>query len=77
MIDFNLAGGETGMDLAGWMREQPALQHTVRISYSGSDVRSRLSDKYLYHHIVTKPVPLATLLEEILYTRQQSAVQYT
>lgn len=68
LLDFNVVGDETGIDLALWMREQPALQHTLRISYSASDpvmLQIKLPDTTLYHRIITKPVPLMKLIEQV------------
>lgn len=78
LLDFNLVGSETGLELALWMREQPLLYHTLRISYSGSDsaaLRAQLPDDRVYHAIVTKPVPLATLIEHIARVIEANRVQ--
>src|SRR5215218_9102076 len=38
VIDYNLVGERTGLDLALEMRKQPHLRHIKRVSYSSMDV---------------------------------------
>jgi CheY-like chemotaxis protein len=68
LIDNDLFGKETGMDLAHWMREQPNLTNTLRISFSGSDpelLKNRWSDEQLFHAIISKPTRLESLVEQL------------
>lgn len=68
LLDNNLTGEETGLDIALWMREQPALAKTLRISYSGSDMntlRARCPDDSVFHAMLFKPIPLPTLIETL------------
>lgn len=74
LLDNALIGAETGTDLALWMREQPQLQNTLRISYSGSDpaaIRARLPDDQVFHALIVKPLPLAALVQQLALLLQQ------
>ncbi len=68
LIDYNIVGEETGLDLALWMRSQSTLSHILRILYSGSDmanVRAKLPDSDVFHQMIAKPAPLAVLIQQI------------
>lgn len=68
LLDNVLIGEESGLDLALWMREQPHLQHTIRISYSGSDLtmlQARCPDDTVFHGWIIKPVPLTHLIDQL------------
>ncbi|NJP07364.1 MAG: response regulator [Chloroflexaceae bacterium] len=68
LLDQHIAGGETGVQLALWMREQPGLHQTLRISYSGSDpdeLRNQCPDNQVFHAIITKPIPIPHLVEAL------------
>lgn len=68
LLDYNLTGDETGLDIALWMREQPALLHTRRILYSASDfnaVRELCPDAEVFHAMIPKPVSLPFLIDKL------------
>jgi hypothetical protein len=67
-MDHRLVGNETSLDLALWMRAQPGLQRTVRISSSDTDpatLRQGWPDAQAFHQVVSKPTSLRVLLEHI------------
>lgn len=69
LIDHRLVGNETGLDIALWMREQPELRQTMRISYSGTDLatlRANWPDEQVFHRVVSKPAALHILVETIV-----------
>jgi CheY-like chemotaxis protein len=68
LIDHNLIGNRTGLDLAIWLRDQPEHRSTIRISFSGSDpmvVQSQLPDDGVYHDLITKPISFDNLVKGI------------
>lgn len=68
LLDHRLVGHETGLDLALWMRAQPGLQQTARISYSGTDpatLRQGWPDAQVFHQVISKPTSLSVLVEHI------------
>ncbi|NJK81272.1 MAG: response regulator [Chloroflexaceae bacterium] len=68
LLDQHITGEETGLDIALWMREQPALQQIVRVSYSGTnpeDLRTRCPDDTVFHALITKPIPIPQLIEKL------------
>ncbi len=68
LLDHRLVGNETGLDLALWMRAQPGLQQTARISYSGTDpvtLRRDWPNAQVFHRVVSKPTSLSVLVEHI------------
>lgn len=74
ILDDNLSGTITGTDLALWMRDQPALQDTLRVSYSFADheyIQARLPDDAVYHDIITKPILLQDLVNRLAALCQQ------
>ncbi len=71
LLDHCLVGNETGQDLALWMRAQPGLQQTLRISYSGIDLatlRQDWPDAQVFHQVVSKPTSLTMLVQQIVQT---------
>lgn len=68
LLDYSIVGADTGLDVALWMREQPALAQTVRILYTGTDVeqlQARLPDEHVFQRILHKPLSLPTLIEQV------------
>lgn len=68
LLDNSLVGGETGLDLALWMRTQPRLANLLRVSYSGSDpgqLRAQWPDSQVFHAVIVKPVPLPNLIAQL------------
>ncbi|NTV64823.1 MAG: response regulator [Oscillochloris sp.] len=68
LLDNNLVGVETGLDLALWIRTQPRLTQALRISYSGSDpaqIQANCPDSHVFHALIIKPIPLPTLITQI------------
>lgn len=79
LLDYSIVGEDTGLDVALWMREQPALVGTLRILYTGTDVEkieTRLPDDTVFQRILHKPLPLPTLIEEVAaVVRSQQATE--
>ncbi len=79
LVDNRLNGEETGIQLALWMREQPALAGTLRVSYSATDaetIQSRCPDHQVFHAMMTKPVSLAEMTEhlaELVWQHQRTS----
>lgn len=68
VLDQNIVGEETGMDIAYWMREQEELRHTLRVSYTGTYpelIEARNAEDPVFHAIITKPLPLPMLVEKL------------
>jgi len=76
LLDHRLVGNETGLDLALWMREQPRLQQTARISYSGTDLASLCAgwlNTHVFHQVVSKPASLDMLMQHIVQALHDAA----
>lgn len=76
ILDYDITGQETGVDVALWMRQQPALQRTRRILYTGSDIEllsRQFPDNHLFHLILSKPLSIITLIEQIAALNQPPA----
>jgi CheY-like chemotaxis protein len=68
LLDNQLEGDETGIELALWMREQPTLNNTLRISYSAAEKEMLLAqcpDHQVFHVMLTKPLSLVEMIEQI------------
>jgi CheY-like chemotaxis protein len=68
LIDFWLIGQQTGLDVALWLREQPALQYAIRVLYTSADVpviQRLCPDDQVFHAIISKPVALPSLIEQL------------
>lgn len=70
VIDYNLVGEQTGLDLALAMRTDPRLRDIKRVSYSSEDLvwRTRGMDaggEPVYHLIVPKPQKSVILMQQM------------
>jgi len=74
LIDFYIGGDQFGLDVARWLRRQPTLQHTLRILHTSADlgmIRQQSPDDQLFHAVISKPVPLHSLIEQLTRVLQQ------
>lgn len=74
IIDNDLATHERGVAFALWLRDYDTARQTLRVSYSGSEpetLREMWPDDAVYHLVVTKPIDLFDLAEQIATARQQ------
>lgn len=68
LLDYRLNGRMTGTELAAWMRQQPHLGETLRVSFSSAArevVLSRAPDQGVYHAMISKPMRLAKVVAQI------------
>jgi CheY-like chemotaxis protein len=75
LIDVHIVGDQSGLDVARWLRQQPTLQHTLRILHTSADpemIQQQSPDDQLFHAIISKPVPLHSLIEQLARLLQQS-----
>jgi len=74
IIDHDLATEDTGTAFALWLRSYDVSNQTLRVSYSGSEpetVRETWPDDQVCHLVITKPVDLVDLVEQIATAWQQ------